>query len=67
MVQSRTAQCAFQKPVTNGSYSSIGGNNSFRRRARPNSDRQTPIIAAGISRDPDRFRTTDVRFSALNA
>jgi hypothetical protein len=37
------------------------------RRARPNSDRQPPIIAAGINRHPDRFRTTDVRFSALNA
>jgi len=36
------------------------------RRARPNSDRQPPIIAAGVV-DPDRFRTTDVRFSALNA
>jgi hypothetical protein len=37
------------------------------RRARPNSDRQPPTIAAGINRDPDRFRTTDVRLSALNA
>src|SRR6185295_986533 len=41
-----------QKPVSNGSYSSIGGNYCLRRRVWPNSDRQTQIISAGVIRRP---------------
>src|SRR6202171_360324 len=55
MVQSSTMRCAFQKPVSNGSYSSIGGNYSLGRRGRPNSDRHPWIIAAGINHRPGSF------------
>src|ERR1700687_4815892 len=50
MVQSRTARRAFQRPVSNGSYSSTSVQYNLFRRARPNSERRTPIVAAGVSR-----------------
>jgi hypothetical protein len=35
--------------------------------ARPNSERRTPIVEVASVVQPDRFCTTDVRASALNA
>ena len=55
------------KPVSNGSYSSIGSHHSLPTSAGPiptgshRSSRPASIV------EPDRFRTTDVRSSALNA
>jgi NAD(P)-dependent dehydrogenase (short-subunit alcohol dehydrogenase family) len=38
------------KPVSNTSNSSTGADHSLRQRARLNSERRTPIVAAGVSR-----------------
>src|SRR6185312_2446878 len=40
----------FPKAVSNTSNSSTGGQHSLCRQARPNSERRTLIIAAGVSR-----------------
>src|SRR3954454_10267219 len=66
MVQSRTARCAFQA-VSDASYSSMGSHHSRFRPAGPFlSDGHRSSPSALVVR-PDRFRTTDVRASALNA
>src|SRR4051812_32021610 len=66
MVQSRTAGCAFQVQ-SNASYRSTGGHHSPFRQAQPlpNGRRRSSPLASVVR--PDRFRTTDVRVSALNA
>src|SRR3954471_8927002 len=66
MVQSRTAGCAFQVQ-SNASYRSTGGHHSPFRQAQPlpNGRRRSSPLALVVR--PDRFRTTDVRASALNA
>jgi hypothetical protein len=67
MVQSRTARCAFQSPYLTDRSAVLTEITAWDDEPGPipsgnhRSSRPASIV------DPDRFRTTDVRFSALNA
>jgi hypothetical protein len=67
MVQSRTTRCAFQSPYLTDRIAVLAEIIVWGDEPGPiptgnhRSSRPASIV------DPDRFRTTDVRFSALNA
>jgi len=67
MVQSRTARCAFQSPyLTDGIAVRVFNITYFDERSPiPNGTHPSWRLASVVQ--PDRFRTTDVRVSALNA
>src|SRR5438477_13153113 len=67
MVQSRTARCAFQSPYLTHRTAVRAAYIAYadKRGPIPNGGHRSSRLASVVQ--PDRFRTTDVRASALNA
>jgi hypothetical protein len=66
MVQSRTARCAFQKPLSIGRIAILAEIIACGQEPGPISTGNHRSSRPASIVDLDRFRTTDVRFSALN-